>query len=570
MKKIHWMTIVLWTGIVSAIFAMFLIFPSLDGKAVDDYRDYYRTTRSWKETDSYGNTYIREPNDDEIALEYVYLDDYMEPALMRITLLVGALLFAWSILLPYKRAVKSSFYRFFTQKLPYEITLIAALLGFFLYKSKGAELVFHMFRHPDDFTIDIVSADTWQLASYYVLQIASLTALFVLLSGCGYALRSMLHNGVKQSLQQHSLLVQNSVLLSRQAKRLYHFIIGFDIHDAKERRLLASLFLHAIWIILCCMFWDHGLLSLLLIAAYCCILYYIRHKQNNKMKKDYLALETIIQRVANGNFQTDIEESLGMYEPLKSNLQNIEASFQDAVAQEVRSQNMRTELITNVSHDLKTPLTSMISYIDLLKNEELPQEERSRYIAILEAGSNRLKHLIEDLFEISKASTGNIQLDTMDVDLISLIRQVEMECEALLTEHDLTIRNTFCEEKLILPLDPQKTFRILENLLVNAGKYALEHTRIYINVEETREDVLISIKNISATELDFNPADIMERFQRGDKARNTEGSGLGLAIAKSFTELQNGHMEISFDADLFKVLLSFHKPEHVEKNVIIQ
>ena len=107
MKKIHWMTIVLWTGIVSAIFAMFLIFPSLDGKAVDDYRDYYRTTRSWKETDSYGNTYIREPNDDEIALEYVYLDDYMEPALMRITLLVGALLFAWSILLPYKRAVKS-------------------------------------------------------------------------------------------------------------------------------------------------------------------------------------------------------------------------------------------------------------------------------------------------------------------------------------------------------------------------------------------------------------------------------------------------------------------------------
>ena len=297
----------------------------------------------------------------------------------------------------------------------------------------------------------------------------------------------------------------------------------------------------------------------LLLTRHCLILYSIRHRQNSRMERDFQSLEGSIQRVANGDFQTTVEEDLGIYESLKDNLQNIETSFQEAVAQEVRSQNMRTELITNVSHDLKTPLTSMISYIDLLKNKNLPEEERLRYITILESGSNRLKHLIEDLFEVSKASTGNIQLDRMDVDLISLIKQVEMEYEALFIQHDLTIRNTFSKEKILLSLDPQKTFRILENLLVNAGKYALEHTRVYVYVEEREQEVYISVKNISATELDFDPADIMERFQRGDKARNTEGSGLGLAIAKSFTVLQNGHMHISFDADLFKVELIFPK-----------
>mgnify|MGYP002580787025 CR=1 FL=1 len=229
------------------------------------------------------------------------------------------------------------------------------------------------------------------------------------------------------------------------------------------------------------------------------------------------------------------------------------------VTEQKQAEALRREFTANVSHELKTPLTSMISYIDLLKNKNLPEEERLRYITILESGSNRLKHLIEDLFEVSKASTGNIQLDRMDVDLISLIKQVEMEYEALFIQHDLTIRNTFSKEKIVLSLDPQKTFRILENLLVNAGKYALEHTRVYVYVEEREQEVYISVKNISATELDFDPADIMERFQRGDKARNTEGSGLGLAIAKSFTVLQNGHMHISFDADLFKVELIFQK-----------
>lgn len=559
MKKIHWTTLILLSGIALAIISMFLVFPSLDQKVITEYKTHFKYVNSEEERDFYGNTYVKEPADESIPMEYSQIEEFMEPALQRITLLVGTLLFAWSLLIPYKWAVKSGFYRFFTQRLPYEITLVAALLGLYFYIINGGELVYRMFRLPENFTLDILSADTWQISSYYLLQIACLSGLFAVLSGCGYAIRSMQHNGVRVSLQKHSLLTQNSVLLGRQAKRLYRYIIGFDFHDKGELRLLAALFLHIVCILILCIYRDSGIFFYLLFSCYCLILYYIRHRQNRRMKRDFQSLAGIIQRVANGDFQTTVEEDLGIYEPLKDNLQNIETSFQEAVAQEVRSQNMRTELITNVSHDLKTPLTSMISYIDLLKNKNLPEEERLRYITILESGSNRLKHLIEDLFEVSKASTGNIQLDRMDVDLISLIKQVEMEYEALFIQHDLTIRNTFSKEKIVLSLDPQKTFRILENLLVNAGKYALEHTRVYVYVEEREQEVYISVKNISATELDFDPDDIMERFQRGDKARNTEGSGLGLAIAKSFTVLQNGHMHIGFDADLFKVELIFQK-----------
>lgn len=559
MKKIHWTTLILLSGIALAIISMFLVFPSLDQKVITEYKTHFKYVNSEEERDFYGNTYVKEPTDESIPMEYSQIEEFMEPALQRITLLVGTLLFAWSLLMPYKWAVKSGFYRFFTQRLPYEITLVAALLGLYFYIINGGELVYRMFRLPENFTLDILSADTWQISSYYLLQIACLSGLFAVLSGCGYAIRSMQHNGVRVSLQKHSLLTQNSVLLGRQAKRLYRYIIGFDFHDKGELRLLAALFLHIVCILILCIYRDSGIFFYLLLSCYCLILYYIRHRQNRRMKRDFQSLAGIIQRVANGDFRTTVEEDLGIYEPLKDNLQNIETSFQEAVAQEVRSQNMRTELITNVSHDLKTPLTSMISYIDLLKNKNLPEEERLRYITILESGSNRLKHLIEDLFEVSKASTGNIQLDRMDVDLISLIKQVEMEYEALFIQHDLTIRNTFSKEKIVLSLDPQKTFRILENLLVNAGKYALEHTRVYVYVEEREQEVYISVKNISATELDFDPDDIMERFQRGDKARNTEGSGLGLAIAKSFTVLQNGHMHIGFDADLFKVELIFQK-----------
>lgn len=225
--------------------------------------------------------------------------------------------------------------------------------------------------------------------------------------------------------------------------------------------------------------------------------------------------------------------------------------------EEVKSQKMKTDLVTNVSHDLKTPLTAMITYIDLLKEKDLTEEERQTYIDILDKKSNRLKFLIEDLFEISKATSRNVTLNIVNVDIVNLMQQVKMELMDKIESSDLIFRWNLPEEKVILSLDGQKTYRVLENLLVNILKYAMPHTRVYIDIIPEEKQVRILMKNISASELNLNPNEITERFVRGDKSRNTEGSGLGLAIAKSFVELQNGKMNVSTDADLFTVEIIF-------------
>ena len=220
---------------------------------------------------------------------------------------------------------------------------------------------------------------------------------------------------------------------------------------------------------------------------------------------------------------------------------------------------MKTDLVTNVSHDLKTPLTAIITYVDLLKNEE-DEEKRREYIGILERKSQRLKVLIEDLFEISKATSKSVTLHFMDLDIIGLLKQVELEYDRDIKAADLHIRWSLPGEKVILKLDSQKAYRVFENLLVNITKYALPHTRVYINVEETEQEAVIRMKNVSAAELDFDTEEITDRFVRGDASRNTEGSGLGLAIARSFTELMHGTLQISTEADLFRVEIRFPKP----------
>ena len=220
---------------------------------------------------------------------------------------------------------------------------------------------------------------------------------------------------------------------------------------------------------------------------------------------------------------------------------------------------MKTELITNVSHDLKTPLTSMITYIDLLKKEDNSNEDKINYINVLERNALRLKRLIDDLFEVTKANTGNVELNLEDIDIISLIKQAQFECDDILNNNELTIKENFPQAKYILKLDSLKTFRIFENLFNNIGKYALSHTRVYIDIHENDEYIMIMIKNISAQELNFTGEEIVERFVRGDKSRNTSGSGLGLAIAKSFTEIQGGLFKIDIDGDLFKAIIQFKK-----------
>ena len=226
--------------------------------------------------------------------------------------------------------------------------------------------------------------------------------------------------------------------------------------------------------------------------------------------------------------------------------------------------NNKTILITNMSHDLKTPLTAIITYVDLLKLEK-DEEKRKEYIQILEKKSLRLKVLIEDLFEISKATSQTVILNKMDVDVVNLFKQVKLELDSRFEEAELSFRCTWPEEKLICELDSQKTYRIFENLLVNISKYAMHGTRVYTKVCREDNEAVIQLLNVSAAEITVKAEDLTERFVRGDVSRNTEGSGLGLAIARSFTELQQGTFHLTIEGDMFKVEVRF--PLKAVKNV---
>ena len=240
--------------------------------------------------------------------------------------------------------------------------------------------------------------------------------------------------------------------------------------------------------------------------------------------------------------------------------------FEKAVEEEVKSQRMKTELITNVSHDLKTPLTAIITYVNLLKQPQLTKEEREAYIQILDQKSMRLKALIEDLFEVSKANSGSIALNLVEVDVVSLMKQVRLELDDRMRTSGIDFRFQLPDRKIKLLLDSEKTYRVFENLLINIVKYGMPGTRAYIEITEREEEgqektgeVRVAMKNISAAELSDDGRDLTDRFVRGDQSRNTEGSGLGLAIARSFVELQGGRFELETEADLFKVTLMWKK-----------
>lgn len=244
---------------------------------------------------------------------------------------------------------------------------------------------------------------------------------------------------------------------------------------------------------------------------------------------------------------------------LAENINNLSDGLENAIEETLKSERMKTELITNVSHDLKTPLTSIINYVDLIKKEENIQPEYvNDYINILDNKSKRLKNLIEDLFEASKASSGNIDLNIERLDLNQLLRQSIGENEEKLIESNLSLKLNIPKEPVYINCDGRRMYRVFENLLVNISKYSHENTRVYVDMVVEGNQVFVSMKNISAYELNFEASEILERFKRGDLARNTEGSGLGLAIARDLVQLQGGKLGVQIDGDLFKVELSFN------------
>lgn len=238
-----------------------------------------------------------------------------------------------------------------------------------------------------------------------------------------------------------------------------------------------------------------------------------------------------------------------------ANLNNLREGVRVSINEQAKSERLKTELITNVSHDLRTPLTSIITYTDLLKDETLTAEERAKYVGILDQKSQRLKTLIEDLFEVSKMASGNLEMVKQRVDLNQLIQQALAEHAEEFVEQDLHIRTTLPDEPVFVMVDGQKWWRVLDNLFINVWKYSLPGTRVYVNLQQLGSNARIVLKNVAKYELGDTTDELFERFKRGDESRQTEGSGLGLAIAQSIVELHGGRMEVEVDGDLFKVTI---------------
>ena len=237
-------------------------------------------------------------------------------------------------------------------------------------------------------------------------------------------------------------------------------------------------------------------------------------------------------------------------------LNNLGQSISRAVAERMRSEHFKAELITNVSHDLKTPLTSIINYVDLLKKEPMANERVEEYINVLERKSNRLKKLTEDLVEASKASTGVLSVELTRLDLGEIADQALGEYEERLQAAGLAVVRTLPDHPVWLMADGRRLWRVMDNLLGNCAKYALEGSRVYVELHYDDKSATLSMKNISREALNVPVERLMERFVRGDESRSTDGSGLGLSIAQSMTELQKGTFQIEIDGDLFKAMVT--------------
>lgn len=341
--------------------------------------------------------------------------------------------------------------------------------------------------------------------------------------------------------------------MGRWRKRAMDTLLDLKLSDVNNRMILKVVGLNFVILAVITCFWYYGLILLVIYSA---VLFYFLRGYFRDIREKYDRLNIAAAAIANGDLKTEIPADTGLFEPVAESLQKIQEGFGKAVEEEVKSQRMKTELITNVSHDLKTPLTAIITYVDLLKKEEDPGKQKE-YVEVLEKKSQRLKVLIEDLFEISKAGSGNVKLELMDVDVVNLFKQVKLELEDKIKKADLDFRCSYPEEKLTVRLDSQKTYRIFENLLVNIVKYAMPHTRVFIEILREDDQAVIRMKNISEQELNIQGQELTERFVRGDASRNTEGAGLGLAIVKSFVELQGGEFGIEIDGDLFKTQVRF-------------
>ena len=327
---------------------------------------------------------------------------------------------------------------------------------------------------------------------------------------------------------------------------------SFDLANDLNKKLLIFVGINTLACIILCLFTPFGIL---LAIGYGIVCFFYLKKQLNKVQEDYLSTLEHAMSLAKGDFEITQNQDAGIFNSLEYELSSIQVGFETSLKEKIKSQNLKTELITNVSHDLKTPLTGIKNYLELLNDPGLDSKTRNEYLTTLTNYTDRLNNLIQDLFEISKANSGNIDLEPQKINLIEFMEQVHAENMSLLEEKNLILVFEHDDEDIYCTFDPDKTVRIFENLISNISKYTLENTRVFVTCKKEKNFATITYKNISKTFLDFDPEQITERFVRGDASRHESGSGLGLAIIKSFAEIQDGQFKIEIDGDVFKAIL---------------
>lgn len=358
------------------------------------------------------------------------------------------------------------------------------------------------------------------------------------------------------TLWKNSLIRTVLKWIGKCSGKLADFARAFSRNTAEKIKVLlvGGAFLFLQFLIIGCGFTGAGVfLMILLIVDAAAVIFIIRKANGLDLIMDGL------KKISDGELQYKIKTDTltGKQKVMAEYINNIGSGLDAAVENSLKKERMQTELITNVSHDLKTPLTSIINYVDLMKRENPTDPKIQEYLRILDEKSQRLKVLTEDVVEASKASTGNIKLEMNDIDFVEMVQQVIGEFEEKFQEKNLTMMVHFTDEPSIIYADGQRMWRVLENVFGNVVKYAMEGTRVYAEISNRNKKVTFSLKNISAQPLNISADELTERFIRGDVARNTEGSGLGLSIAKSLTELQGGEFKLYLDGDLFKVMITF-------------
>ncbi len=449
-----------------------------------------------------------------------------------IVLLIIAIFLFWSI--GYKKGIEGISLNTW-DKIPYEIVSIICLnvvflaIGFIL--NSGYSILFYytmIFFYVIAYIIAYIACAIWGITTIKRIKAKTFWKSFVT-----YKIIRWFYHKIKKYIEE----VRKKMPISRKIFWCYWgfiiislVIVGFS---GMFGWVISNLALLAFWMV-----------------GFYKIQKYVRQQEEIKQ-----ALEKIYQ--GNNNVYLDTSELEDVLKEMAVYINDIAGGFSNAIEESLKSERLKTELITNVSHDIKTPLTSIINYVDLLKKEDLQDEKIKEYVEILDRKSQRLKKLTEDLVEASKVSSGNVKLNIELINLKELFNQSIGEFKDRFEEKNLQIETNMLNEEIKIKADNRYLYRVIENIFSNVTKYALDNSRVYIDMTKEGNKIRISIKNISKDKLNIKSEELMQRFVRGDKSRYTEGSGLGLSIAKSLTELQGGKFDIYIDGDLFKVVMEW-------------